>query len=317
MNRQGRFYNGVLLLNKPTGITSHDAVLKIRREIHQRRVGHTGTLDLRAEGLIVMCLGRATKISQFVCDFDKVYEAELCLGRRSKTYDGEGIFGNQMPMKVPDMTDEEAQNLLNEYKGIIQQQVPAYSAVRVDGQRLHELAREGVEVDPPVREVEIKDIQLTSYKNPYLSFRTNCSKGTYVRSLANDIGNRLGCGAYLSRLRRISVGSLTLDKAITLSEVSRYHVNSTLGKHLLSVEKVLRYSAVRVTDAFRQDVISGPELTPEHVVAIEGDFSVGDKVMLKDAQGTVLAVGKAEADADRFRAGDNGEKLFSYIRVLN
>ncbi|MDH4158246.1 MAG: hypothetical protein OEW00_13325, partial [candidate division Zixibacteria bacterium] len=205
----------------------------------------------------------------------------------------------------------------NEYKGIIQQQVPAYSAVRVDGQRLHELAREGIEVDPPIREVEIKEIQLVSYRNPYLSFRTNCSKGTYVRSLANDIGNRLGCGAYLSKLRRISVGSLTLDRAITLNEVNRCHENGTLEKHLLSVDKVLHYSAVKVTEAFRQEIISGPELAPEHVVTIEGDFSAGDKVMLKDARGTVLAVGKAEAGADRFRAGEDGEKLFSYIRVLN
>jgi tRNA pseudouridine55 synthase len=317
MIRRGKFYNGVLLLNKPVGITSHDAVLEVRKAIRQRRVGHTGTLDPRAEGLMVICLGRATKIAQFVSDFSKVYEAEVYLGKRSRTYDSEGILTDQMPMRPPDMTPEEAQELLDTFRGVIKQKVPAYSAVRVNGQKMYELARRGIDVDTPVREVEIKDIKLIEYSKPFLRFRCDCSKGTYIRTLAHDIGIKLGCGAYLSRLRRVAVGPLTLNKALSLSEVGRYHANGTLHKHLLTYDKVLTYSAIKITDEFKKFVISGRELKPKDIVDIEGNFAAGEKVVLKDIGGNVLAVGRAEASAGEIKESRNGHKLFSYIRVLN
>jgi len=318
MTRRGRFYNGVLLLNKPVGITSHDAVAQVRKAIQQRRAGHTGTLDPRAEGLLVICLGRGTKVARFLTDFNKVYDAEVLLGRKSKTYDSEGIYNDQMPMIVPDMTDQEAQDLLNSYRGKIKQQVPPYSAVKVNGQRLYNLARNEIPVDPPIREVTINDIKLLDYSKPHLRFRVNCSKGTYIRSLANEIGDRLGCGAYLSSLKRLSVGQLSLDDALTLSEVDRYHQNDTLGKHILHYGRVLTFSSITVTDQFKRYVVSGRKLVPDDIIEIEGDFVAGDKIMLKDIRGRVLAVGLAERDVKGFSepVGED-EIMFSYIRVLN
>lgn len=318
MTRRGRFYNGVLLLNKPVGITSHDAVAQVRKAIQQRRAGHTGTLDPRAEGLLVICLGRGTKVARFLSDFNKVYDAEVLLGRKSRTYDSEGIYNDQMPMVVPDMSPKEAQELLNNYLGKIKQQVPPYSAVKVNGQRLYNLARNEMPVDPPTREVVINEIKLLDYNKPHLRFRVNCSKGTYIRSLANEIGDRLGCGAYLSSLKRLSVGKLSLNDALTLSEVERYHQNDTLGKHILHYGKVLIFPSITVTDQFRKYVVSGRKLVPEDIIEMEGEFSTGDTIMLKDTRGRVIAVGLAKRDSKDFHepVGDD-EIMFGYIRVLN
>lgn len=313
MNRRGRFYNGVLLLNKPIGITSHDAVTNVRKTILQRRAGHTGTLDPKAEGLLVVCLGRATKIAQFVSDFDKVYEAEVSLGRTSRTYDSEGLYENQLPKTAPDMDETEAQEVLNKYLGRIKQQVPAYSAVRVGGQHLYKMAREGNFVEPPTREVEIKEIDLIEYEKPCLRFRVHCTKGTYIRSLANDIGKDLGCGAYLSALIRTSVGHLDLSKALTLGEVTRYHSNGTLYSHLLPYDKVLEYPSLYISDELLPYIISGKDVRADDVTKIEGEFAAGDRIMLKNAKGQVLAIGMAEFDHDKLQ----GPSVFGYTRVLN
>ena len=202
MNNRFTGYNGILLLNKRQNITSHQAVLEVREIIRQRRVGHTGTLDPKAQGLIVVCIGRATKIVQFVSDFDKTYEAEIFLGRTSSTYDSEGIIKDGMPKAAPNLSLFEFQNLLNEFIGRKIQKVPAHSAVRVNGNHLYEYARAGQEVELPVREIEIKSIKTINFEYPKLTFQVTCSKGTYIRSLASDIGERLECGAYLSNLNR-------------------------------------------------------------------------------------------------------------------
>lgn len=317
MGKRNRFYNGILLLDKPDGITSHDAVAKVRKAVMQRRVGHTGTLDPRATGLLVVCMGRGTKIARFLTELGKVYEAEVRLGQRSRTFDGEGVYTDEMPMLAPDMTAAEAQVFLDGYRGVIQQQVPAYSAVKVDGQKLYDMAREGVEVEPPIREIEIKEIKLIKYEKPNLSFRISCSKGTYIRSLANDIGKDLGCGAYLSQLRRCSVGSLSVDRAISIDEVARFHANGTLGKHLLTYERVLPFPAFRVDNDFRKMVLSGRDVMAKNVIKVEDEFVAGDTVSMKDASGQVLAVGTANVDSDSFRDNDGNAKLFTYVRVLN
>jgi tRNA pseudouridine55 synthase len=313
-SRENR-YNGVLLYNKPSGISSHDAVLDIRRTINQRRVGHTGTLDPRAEGLLVICLGQATKIAQFLSDCDKTYEAEIRLGQKSVTYDSEGITENQPAEIVPELAEYEIVELLAEYKGIVKQKVPAYSAVKVGGQRLYNLARSGVQVEPLEREIEIKQIELLGYSKPRLRLWINCSRGTYIRSLAHDLGEKIGCGGYLSWLRRTSVGTFNLSAALTLTDVKHYHEEGTLDKHLLGYEDVLLYSAIIVTDEFKRQVVIGKALGLREVVELKGDFSAGERVLLKAKDGHVLAVGKAEVSSDAFGSGPN-KRLFNYIRVL-
>jgi len=311
-----KFYNGVVLVNKPAGVTSHDTVLRIRRALKQRRVGHTGTLDKRATGLLVVCVGRATKIVQFVSDFDKVYEAEIRFGRRSRTFDSEGVDRSQPPSPPPEWSTEEFDQYLSRYRGKIIQKVPPFSAVHVDGKRLHELARKGEEVDPPEREVEIKDLRLVSYRKPALRLRVKCSSGTYIRSLAEEMGNDIGCGAYLAKLVRTSVGSLRLKDALPLSRLERICMMAEIDEYLIPLDRVLGFGAIQVTDDFRRFVVSGRPVTPEDITGVQGRFAAGDNVLLKDRHGHALAIGTAGVGSHETK--DPGEReIFKYVRVLN
>jgi len=321
MVNRNKYYNGVLLLNKRPGITSHDAVQEVRHTVRQRRVGHTGTLDPRAEGLLLVCLGRATKLVPFLTDQQKTYEAEICLGQRSSTYDQEGVYRDQPILQPPDMELHEFQKLLETYRGRQKQTVPAYSAVHVNGRRLYDIARSGERVDLPQREIEISEIRATSYHKPYLGLTLSCSKGTYVRSLAHDIGERLQCGAYLSALKRVRVGRFRLEDALEIDDIDRLHQAGRLGPHLLRHDQVLEYSALVVSDDFRRQVINGRDLSPGDVVDVHGSFGVGEKIVLKDRRGRVLAIGESEIASKAIepqRDDSNGEnRLFKYIRVLN
>lgn len=321
MVKHNRYYNGVLLLNKRSGITSHDAVQEVRRAIRQRRVGHTGTLDPRAEGLLLVCLGRATKLVPFLTEQEKTYEAEICLGQRSSTYDQEGVYQDQPLLQPPDMDVAEFQTLLDGYLGRQKQTVPAYSAVHVNGRRLYEIARSGESVDLPQRDVEISRIRATGYRRPHLRMVLTCSKGTYVRSLAHDIGEKLQCGAYLSGLKRLQVGRFQLEDALEIDDIERLHQTGRLGSALLRHDQVLEYSALVVSDEFRRQVINGRDLLPQDVVDVQGSFEVGDKIVLKDSRGYVLAIGESEVGSTAIEPQTEDEKvanrLFRYIRVLN
>jgi len=309
-------YHGVLLVNKPTGMTSHDVVQRVRRIAHQRRVGHTGTLDPLAEGLLILCLGRATKVAQHLSGCDKDYRAKIRLGRESMTYDAEGVEPDSPDHPVPDLSRMELLRLLGSYLGKSRQQVPAYSAVKVRGKRLYRLARRGETVDLPERDIEISRIELLAYKPPFLDLEVSCSAGTYIRSLAHDIGRRLGCGGYLASLLRTSVGSLRLSDAVTLEAAADAARTGSLAGHVRSIEAVLPLAAVKVTDRFAPLVIHGRTLAREDVVGIEGDFDAGDNIVLKDLSGTILAVGTAGTDSSHFNSAD-GLTLFRYSRVLN
>ena len=308
--------DGVLLVNKPSGLTSHDVVQKLRKILGQRRIGHTGTLDPLAEGLLVVCIGRATKIVRFLTGWDKCYKAELFLGLRSETFDREGISESDIAETPPPMTNDDIDNVLDKFRGKITQTVPAYSSVQVDGERLYNRARRGEEVKPPSREIEIKELRLLGYNAPRMSLMVRCTKGTYIRSLADDIGNAIGCGAYLDKLERISVGSLHLDDSLTLDQIQEQHQSGTLEASMLSCHQVLDYSAIRVTKEFSEHVVEGPELTDTDVVQIDGAFQAGDTVVLKNNQGIVLAIGTAGISSDDFHQTAE-HNLFEYLRVLN
>ena len=309
-------YHGVLPLNKPVGISSHDAVIKVRRSIRQAGIGHTGTLDPRAQGLLVLCLGRTTKAARFIAQCDKTYEAEIRLGLTSTTYDAEGIDPDARTNDVPKMTESDFTSLLREFEGRSQQKVPVFSAVRVRGRHLYELARMGKQVEAPVQEVNISRISLLSYAEPFLRIRVECGKGTYIRSLAHAIGERLKCGGYLSALTRTSVGNLHLKEALSLARVATYHELGELTARLLPLERVLGYGAITVSDQFSRSVINGATLRHGDVVGTEGTFTAGDRVFLRDQRGSVLAIGTAGVNSDSFGRNVDSE-LFRYTRVLN
>jgi tRNA pseudouridine55 synthase len=309
-------WHGILPVDKPSGVTSHDVVAHVRRIIGQQGVGHTGTLDPRATGLLILCLGRATKVVQFISNFDKTYVAEIRLGRTSTTYDAEGIDQTHPSAPVPVLNEEMLTQLLSRYIGKFTQQVPIYSAVKVHGVPLHRSARSGIPVEAPEREVEITAIRLLSYDAPNVRFELTCAKGTYVRSIAHDMGQRLGCGAYLSELRRTHVGSFSVADAYTIRELESRAKSRRLGSIVLPVEKVLTFAALHVTENFSKQVVNGRALKKPDLVSVEGDFHAGDQVVLKDTSGMILAVGTAVVDAGDI-GSDPRKSLFNYLRVLN
>jgi tRNA pseudouridine55 synthase len=221
-----------------------------------------------------------------------------------------------MEKEVPPLTDDDVIAVLESYYGKTKQRVPAYSAVRVNGRRLYEAARRGEHVEQPVREIEVSAIRLLAYHEPRLEFEVTCSKGTYIRSLANDIGERLGCGGYLASLSRIAIGPFRLEDALTLDAVAALHEDGELDRRFLPIDTALPYAVVRVTDEFSPLVIHGRSLRGKDVVGIEGRFSAGDNIILKNRHGVILAVGTAGIDSTDFRSG-RGRPLFNYLRVLN
>lgn len=211
-----RQVDGVLLLDKPVGLTSNDALQRARRLFSAAKGGHTGTLDPLASGLLPLCFGEATKFSADLLDADKTYEAILRLGITTDSGDAEGQVVATRPVVVSQVDIEAA---LQRFRGDIMQVPPMHSALKRDGKPLYELARQGVEVEREARPVSIRSLDLQSFTGDNLSLRVRCSKGTYIRVLATDIGEALGCGAYLTALRRTAVADLDLTGAVSLAVV--------------------------------------------------------------------------------------------------
>ncbi|MDN4035997.1 tRNA pseudouridine(55) synthase TruB [Massilia sp. YIM B02443] len=205
--------DGVLLLDKPVGLSSNDALIKAKRVLNAKKAGHTGTLDPFATGLLPLCFGEATKFSQDLLEADKTYEATVHLGIVTTTGDTEG---EAVETREVDVTPEQIEAALARFRGPINQVPPMYSALKRDGKALYEYAREGIVLEREARPVTIHALSLVEYAAPFLKIRVTCSKGTYVRVLGEDIGAALGCGAHLNALRRIEVGALDVTGMITL-----------------------------------------------------------------------------------------------------
>lgn len=307
-------FDGLLAINKPTGVTSHDVVDQVRKIIRQRSVGHTGTLDPLASGLILLCLGKVTKLARFFSGQDKTYQASVHLGLTSTTLDAEGI-DESTSQPVPDLTREHVAQTLSGFLGNSMQTVPMHSAVRVNGERLYEKARRGEEVSAPSREICVRRIELDELSLPQLSFTTDVSSGTYIRSLAHDIGQKIGCGAYLSALKRIRIGPVSIDGAITVDDLSALAQDGEVPSRFIPLDKALGFSSVMVSKKFSARVTQGRTLKDDDIQGIEGQFDAGEHILMKSPEGLVLAVGTALKNSASFRDGSDGE-LFSYERVL-
>lgn len=209
--------DGILNVNKPRGLTSHDVVNRIRRIAGQRRVGHAGTLDPIATGVLLVCLGRATRVSEYLMHSTKVYRARVRLGVATDTYDAEGEVTEERPVDVDRETVEAA---LASFRGPILQVPPMYSALKHKGQPLYRLARQGKTIERDPRPVEIYRLELTAWDPPELTLEVACSAGTYIRSLAHDLGRMLDCGAHLAGLTRLASGDFKVEDSVTLEEVT-------------------------------------------------------------------------------------------------
>ncbi|NPA95260.1 MAG: tRNA pseudouridine(55) synthase TruB [Thermodesulfobacteria bacterium] len=231
--------SGVLILDKPKGMTSFKVVECVKRRLRVKKAGHTGTLDPMATGLLVVCIGSATKIARFLTDADKVYQGRITLGIETDTYDMDGEILARSP--VPEsLTREDVQAAADGFKGPILQVPPAYSAAKHNGVPLYKLARKGVTVKKEPKTVHIYDFQITSYEPPHFDFLVHCSKGTYVRTLAHEMGKALGCGAVLSGLRRLRSGYLSVEEAISVQSIMDREPKE-IRQRIMPVELVLSH----------------------------------------------------------------------------
>lgn len=226
MKRKGRVVDGVLLLDKPYAMTSNAALQTARRLLNARKAGHTGTLDPLASGLLALTFGEATKFSADLLHADKTYIAGIKLGQKTTTGDLEGDFLQTRPVRVNRADIEKA---LDAFRGDILQVPPMFSALKRDGKTLYDLAREGVSIEREARSVRIEKLEILEFADELLTVEVTCSKGTYIRVLAEDIGEALGCGAHLASLRRTKVGALSLEDAVTLQALETMSVEERLA----------------------------------------------------------------------------------------
>lgn len=254
--------NGILLVDKPAGLTSHDVVDRIRKAAGMRRVGHTGTLDPAATGLLILCLGPATRLSEFLTGLDKVYEGTMRLGLSTDSYDLDGKVTSEKP--VPEVTAERIQSIFDTMTGTILQVPPMVSAVKVGGERLYKMARKGVVVEREARPVTIREFTLLELTPPDVQFRVRCTRGTYARSLCHDVGEILGCGAALASLRRTFVGPHSVAEA---KSVEFFQTPENVRTCLLSIDKALELPEVAVRRSSRALVTSGGLMGPDDLTA--------------------------------------------------
>lgn len=226
MKRKGRVVDGVLLLDKPYAMTSNAALQTARRLLNAQKAGHTGTLDPLASGLLALTFGEATKFSADLLHADKTYIAGIKLGQKTTTGDLEGDFLQNRPVRV---NRADIEKVLNAFRGDILQVPPMFSALKRDGKTLYDLAREGVSIERQARSVRIEKLEILEFADELLTVEVTCSKGTYIRVLAEDIGEALGCGAHLASLRRTKVGVLSLEDAVTLQALETMSVDERLA----------------------------------------------------------------------------------------
>ena len=281
----------ILPLFKPKGMTSHDCVFRLRKILRMKRIGHTGTLDPDVTGVLPICLGRATKVAEYITDAGKSYEGEVTIGFSTTTEDASGEVVERKEVSST-ITRNQVMNVLQSLTGEITQTPPMYSAVKVNGKRLYEYARQGIEVERPSRKVTIYSIELLDEREVFegenitFRFRVACSKGTYIRTLAVMIGSELGYPAHMSELVRIQSASLRLDDCLTFEEIEDRAEKGTMDEVLRPMEAALSHlPKFHISDKVAEKVKNGAVLTiPDHLYDTKGPIA------LEVEEGLVLAI---------------------------
>ena len=290
--------HGILNIYKKKGYTSHDVVAKLRGITGQRKIGHTGTLDPEAEGVLPVCLGRATKVCDLLTDRDKTYEAVLFLGIRTDTQDVTGTVTDRGD--VQGITREMVEQAVHKYVGEYDQIPPMYSALKVNGKKLYELAREGKTIERKARRVRIYELEILEEEIPRVRLQVRCSKGTYIRTLCDDIGADLGCYGCMEALLRTRVGPFALEEACRLEEVASALKTGELGKMLCPIDRLFaEYPAVRVKEGWEKLAYNGNGLKRSMT---DGDREIKDGacVRLYDAGGNFLALYRYHREAEEY-----------------
>lgn len=274
--------DGIFNIDKASGMTSHDVVARVRRLTRQRRVGHAGTLDPAASGVLPICLGQATRVAEYLSESGKCYQAVVVFGAVTDTYDAEGEVLRSAPVHL---TREEIAAALPEFLGQQMQLPPLYSAIKLAGQPLYKLARRGIEAERQARPIHISRLDLVDWQPPALMLEVECSKGTYIRSLAYDLGERLGCGAHLGSLVRLRSGPFTLDASLTLEELAGALEDGSWTNYLYAPdEALLDRQAVIVGPATEKRLLLGQDLyfpSPRDLPIAERDLLTSDAALLR------------------------------------
>ena len=254
-------FHGVINIYKEPGFTSHDVVAKLRGILRQKKIGHTGTLDPAAEGVLPVCLGKGTKLCDLLTDKRKTYQAVLLLGTETDTQDTTGTILSEKPTEQ--LTEPAVRGAAESFVGPYMQVPPMYSALKVNGKKLYELARAGKEVERAARPVEIYDLQIDAVELPRVTMTVTCSKGTYIRSLCADIGGKLGCGGTMQSLVRTRVGEFRLADALTLAQLQELRDTDGLEEALLPTDRIFAdFHAVHVEEKWRKLIDNGNAFYP-------------------------------------------------------
>ena len=280
---------GILLIDKPLGPTSHDVVARMRNTSRERGVGHTGTLDPRATGLLPLVMGKATRLAPYIAGADKTYDATVMFGSETSTDDGGGSVTQDLGSAAP--SEAEVRDALLKFVGTFDQVPPIVSAKRVDGHKSYDLARQNKAVELKPVSVTVRELLLTKVDGPLAYMTVTATAGFYVRALARDLGRAIGCGAHLSALRRTRSGSFTIAQSVPLDEAER--LGPAVEKYLINPSDALaHFPAITVNDLGLQRVLHGNPLNPGHIAGhVVPTTELGQKVRILDQQGALIALG--------------------------
>ncbi len=280
--------DGVINIYKEKGFTSHDVVAVVRKTINQKKVGHTGTLDPDAEGVLPICLGKGTKLADYIMSDKKGYRAEVTLGITTTTEDSSGEI---LEVKPVDFNEEKIKEAVYSFIGEYDQVPPMYSAIKVNGKKLYELAREGKEIERKSRRIKIYDIKILEFLPPNkIVIDVICSKGTYIRTLCSDIGKKLGCGGNMSYLLRTMSGRFNIDTAIKLDELKTIVEKGSIDDILITIDDVLcNYKKVKILPKGTKLLHNGGKMY-EYFFDGKYDLKKGEEVLVYDAEGTFIGI---------------------------
>ena len=291
--------DGIFNIYKEKGFTSHDVVAIVRRTIHMKKVGHTGTLDPDAEGVLPVCVGKATKLSDVIMDGRKSYRAMLRLGITTTTEDASGEV---LETKEVDFNEDRICEVVASFIGRLEQVPPMYSAVKVNGKKLYELAREGKEIERKSRTIEVYDIRIRQFLPPdRVEIDVDCSKGTYIRTLCSDLGKALGCGGHMAELLRTRTGVFSLENAIKLEELKALAEQEKVEEALLTMEEALKdFSVVKVSEKSAKFLYNGGKIQERFFTEKPASYKEGDIVATYDHENNLVGLYEIKKEESNF-----------------
>ncbi len=309
--------NGIFIADKPPGVTSHDVINLARQATKIKKIGHTGTLDPFATGVLPLCIGKATKIAQFITAEDKDYRATMRLGQQTDTYDLMGKIIKESTNNIH-FTEDEISEVFNEFRGRIKQVPPPFSAKKYKGKPLYRWARRGITIHLSEKEVEIFRIEIKEIHLPHITYDVTCSKGTYIRTLSNDIGKKLGCGAHLTDLRRLRVGKFHIDSAHTIDNMVSLVKKGLLGRELISMNQALdHFQEISLPENIEKRMLNGGQLLLRDLDKISlSTIERGDKIKIISNKGDLIAVAIALVGGEESRGNHKEKPFFRLIRVF-